>query len=277
MYIMLKRTITAIGIGLVLVPLLLFGQDSFFMPLIFAAVAVIAEFEMLRCMELQKNNYISSVLYLSAAAAPFAARYLEGEMFLGGVFAAVGLILLVVLTVFTFSHGTVSLEQACGAGTVGIYIILAFTSIIVLSGRSAGHYMCLLIFVGAWSTDVFAYLCGRLFGKHKLIPQISPKKTIEGSIGGMVFCALSFVIYALVLERFADVEPDYLVFIIGGIFTSAVAQAGDLIMSAIKRSKKLKDFGKLLPGHGGMLDRFDSVMAVSLMLLFIEKFFGFIK
>ena len=69
-------------------------------------------------------------------------------------------------------------------------------------------------------------------------------------------------------------HPDYLVFAVGGVFTSLVSQAGDLIMSAIKRSKGIKDFGKILPGHGGMLDRFDSVMAVSLILLFIESFFG---
>ena len=69
-------------------------------------------------------------------------------------------------------------------------------------------------------------------------------------------------------------HPDYLVFAVGGVFTSLVSPAGDLIMSAIKRSKGIKDFGKILPGHGGMLDRFDSVMAVSLILLFIESFFG---
>lgn len=264
--------------AVVLIPLMLWGMDTVFFPLLFAFIAVVAEFELLRCFGLSKNVLISVPLYIAAGAAPFAARYLEREMFLGGALAVMGLILLVVLTVFTFSKGKVTLEAACGAGTVGSYVILAFMSIVLLcDSGSAGHYICLLIFIGAWSTDIFAYLCGRIFGKHKLIPAISPKKTVEGSLGGILFCALSFLVYALVLERYAGVKPDYVVFIIGGIFTSAVAQAGDLLMSAIKRSNGIKDFGRILPGHGGMLDRFDSVMAVSLILLLLESFFGLMR
>lgn len=271
---MLKRTITAVCIATVLIPLLLVGQSTVFFPLLFTFISVVAEFELLRCLGLQKNIPISIVLYLAAGVAPFAARYIRHEMFQSGALAVLGLILLVILTVFTFSKGKVTLEQACAAGTVGIYIILAFMSIVILSDRRAGNFVCLLIFIGAWSTDVFAYLCGRLFGKHKLIPAISPKKTIEGALGGIFFCVAAFIVYACVIERYADVHPDYLVFAVGGVFTSLVSQAGDLIMSAIKRSKGIKDFGKILPGHGGILDRFDSVMAVSLILLFIESFFG---
>lgn len=189
-----------------------------------------------------------------------------------------GIILLIVLTVFTFSRGRVSLQQACAAGTVGCYVILALMSVVLLSDSgSAGNYICLLIFIGAWSTDVFAYLTGRMFGKHKLIPSISPKKTVEGSIGGMIFCVVAFIVYAVCLDSFAHMKPDYVVFAIGGLFVSVVAQAGDLIMSAIKRSCGIKDFGKILPGHGGIIDRFDSVMAVALMLLLLENFFGLMR
>lgn len=275
---MLKRTLTALGMGIVLVPLMLWGQGTVVFPMIIALTAVIAEFELLRCFDLQKNIWISVPLYLAAGAAPFAARYLDRQMFLGGAMAVLGIIFLVVLTVFTFSHGQVSLEQACAAGTVGCYIIIALMSVVLLSDSgSAGRYICLLIFIGAWSTDIFAYLTGRLFGKHKLIPSISPKKTVEGALGGVVFCVLAFLIYATCLDVFADMKPDYIVFAVGGLFTSIVSQAGDLIMSAIKRSRGIKDFGKLLPGHGGILDRFDSVIAVSLMLLLIENFFGLIR
>ncbi len=272
---MLKRTITAACMAVILIPLLFIWQDTVLFAALFAFVAVVAEFELLRCLGVHKNIPLSITLYITAVAAPLAARYMEREMFLCGALAVLGLILLVSFTVFTFSKGKVSLEQACGAGAVGIYIILAFTSIVLLcDGVPTGRYAYLLIFLGAWSTDVFAYICGRLFGKHKLIPSVSPKKTVEGAIGGIVFCVLTFLIYGWVLERYAAVRPDYLVFAIGGVFTSVVAQAGDLIMSAIKRRCGIKDFGKILPGHGGMLDRFDSVMAVSLILLLIESFFG---
>lgn len=271
---MLKRTITAVCMAVILIPVLIIWQDTVIFTALFAFVAVTAEFELLRCLGLHKNVPISFTLYAAAGAAPFAARYLGREMFLCGALAVLGLILLISLTAFTFSKGRVTLEQSCGAGAVGIYIILAFTSIVLLCDSTAGRYTYLLVFIGAWSTDVFAYICGRLFGRHKLIPAISPKKTVEGSVGGIVFCVAAFLIYGWVLEKFADVNPDYLVFAVGGIFTSVVSQAGDLIMSAIKRSRGIKDFGKILPGHGGMLDRFDSVMAVSLMLLFLESFFG---
>lgn len=275
---MLKRTLTAIGMGIVLVPLMLWGQGTVVFPIIISLTAIIAEFELLRCFELHKNIWVSAPLYIAAAAAPFAARYLERQMCLGGALAVLGIILLIVLTVFTFSRGRVSLQQACAAGTVGCYVILALMSVVLLSDSgSAGNYICLLIFIGAWSTDVFAYLTGRMFGKHKLIPSISPKKTVEGSIGGMIFCVVAFIVYAVCLDSFAHMKPDYVVFAIGGLFVSVVAQAGDLIMSAIKRSCGIKDFGKILPGHGGIIDRFDSVMAVALMLLLLENFFGLMR
>ena len=127
-----------------------------------------------------------------------------------------------------------------------------------------GKYIYFLIFIGAWITDIFAYFVGVFFGKHKLIEDVSPKKTIEGSIGGIVFCALGYLTMGLIVDKFFGCNANYLFLAVSGVIMSVISQIGDLIMSVIKRHYGIKDFGKLFPGHGGMLDRIDSILAVSL-------------
>ena len=106
-------------------------------------------------------------------------------------------------------------------------------------------------------TDTFAYFSGYLFGKHKLIPKISPKKTIEGSIGGVIGSIVCCIIFGYIFKL------DIIQMIIIGGLGSVIAQIGDLFASAIKRYVGIKDYGKLIPGHGGILDRFDSVILVA--------------
>ena len=142
------------------------------------------------------------------------------------------------------------------------------------------EYIYLLAFVGAWVPDTFAYFTGCLFGKHKLIPDVSPKKTVEGAIGGIVFCTIAFVVFALVYNRLLLSDPTQVnampvesfralpvwLMAIVGVLSAVVSMIGDLSMSVIKRHYGVKDYGKILPGHGGFLDRFDSVLAVAVIL-----------
>jgi phosphatidate cytidylyltransferase len=130
--------------------------------------------------------------------------------------------------------------------------------------NNIGKYIYLLIFIGAWITDIFAYFTGVFFGKHKLIEDVSPKKTIEGSIGGTLFCALSFVAFGLVVDYFFNMDSNIIFLALSGIIIAIISQIGDLIMSVVKRHYGIKDFGKIFPGHGGVLDRFDSIFAVTL-------------
>ena len=140
-----------------------------------------------------------------------------------------------------------------------------------------GIYLFVLALLGAVATDIAAYFIGCRFGKHKLIPDVSPKKTIEGAVGGIVICALACVIYGAVIGAIFHVTPKYLPLLILGVVISVISQIGDLIASLIKRHFNLKDYGNLLPGHGGILDRFDSVIAISpfiFLLCFNQLFFG---
>ncbi|CEJ74474.1 phosphatidate cytidylyltransferase [[Clostridium] sordellii] len=142
---------------------------------------------------------------------------------------------------------------------IGMFYIPIFLDFIVLTINNfdLGNIYVWLIFIVSFMTDTFAYFSGYLFGRHKLIPSISPKKTIEGSIGGILGSTICCVAFGYVFNL--GIAHMILVGSIG----SVVAQLGDLFASAIKRYVGIKDYGKLIPGHGGILDRFDSVILVA--------------
>ena len=259
---MLKRTIsTIVGIA-ILLPILYFS-DTFVFPVAVAFFIAVALFEIFGCVGQRKNILLTAPLYLFGIAAPFAVRYMTASShYLIAGMLALNIILLYFFALIVFSKNKINLSAAASVFFPALYIIIAFCGIIYLRDLRIGNFY-LLIFISAWVTDIFAYLTGMLFGKHKLIPELSPKKTIEGSIGGMVFSAAAFTVTALLL----GIPPIGLpVIIVCGLLASFVAQVGDLSMSAVKRQYGVKDFGKLMPGHGGVLDRFDSILAVSLFM-----------
>lgn len=126
-----------------------------------------------------------------------------------------------------------------------------------------GTYAIWFILFGACLTDAFAYFVGVKFGRHKLCPKISPNKTIEGAIGGIVGTIIVFVIYCSVLNNYCDFSIQYWEMVAFGFVCAIFAQVGDLIASTIKRYVNTKDFGSFIPGHGGILDRIDSVLFVA--------------
>jgi phosphatidate cytidylyltransferase len=128
--------------------------------------------------------------------------------------------------------------------------------------HKTGVYFAWLIFISAWGSDTFAYFTGKALGKHKLCPNLSPKKTVEGSLGGVIGATAMSVIYALLANKFAlNLEVNMVFFCATiGFFGSMFSQFGDLAASAIKRQTGIKDFGYIIPGHGGALDRFDSML-----------------
>ena len=141
-------------------------------------------------------------------------------------------------------------------GMVYIGLFLDFI-ILTINYSDFGTTYVWLIFIIAFLTDICAYFAGYLFGKHKLIPKVSPKKTVEGSIGGILGSTLGCVIFGYAFK------VDITAMILIGSLGSIVAQFGDLFASSIKRYVGIKDYGKLIPGHGGILDRFDSVILVA--------------
>lgn len=147
-----------------------------------------------------------------------------------------------------------------------IYITLMFSFIIRVRDFNMGDVVVVIIFIASWGTDTLAYVTGLLFGKHKLVPNLSPKKSIEGAIGGTLGSVLLSYIYVMLVERIYYKSTDiydvkvYLYIMAICLIASVVSQFGDLFASAFKRHFGIKDYGNLIPGHGGVLDRFDSVL-----------------
>lgn len=157
-------------------------------------------------------------------------------------------------------HGNRTYADVLSNGFLTVYIVMSVISIFVIK-ESFGTLSMLVLFICAWGTDTFAYFGGRFFGKHKLIEHVSPKKTVEGAIiggiGAMVLCAL-YMFYINSMQT-ALLLNGAIIGVIGSVFS----QIGDLSASAIKRDAGIKDFGTIFPGHGGFLDRFDSVIYIA--------------
>lgn len=265
---MLKRIITSVVGVMVLIPVLWFSDTYLFVGAM-SLISVVGCFELMRCTGVHHKYAIAIPQYVLSAAIPFLLRLGSGSAvyFKAAIFAHV-LFILYLLAIAVFSHGKTKVEELAMTFALCLYINVGFGSIILLRDyKDAGVYLFLLTFVGAWMTDIFAYFCGMAFGKHKLIPDVSPKKTVEGSIGGIAFCALGYVIYGLIVSSVFEVEMNIIALGIFGVIISVVAQIGDLSASLIKREYGVKDYGALFPGHGGVLDRFDSVLAVSSVLM----------
>ncbi|MEG2787847.1 MAG: phosphatidate cytidylyltransferase [Romboutsia sp.] len=152
---------------------------------------------------------------------------------------------------------------------LGIFYVVIFLDHIILTINDFefGKIYVWLIFIIAFATDTFAYFSGYLFGKHKLIPKVSPKKTVEGSIGGILGSAMLCILFGYIFKL------NLVSMAIIGSLGSIVAQCGDLFASSIKRYVGIKDYGKLIPGHGGILDRFDSVILVAPYVYYAIDFF----
>lgn len=278
---MKTRIITAIVAICLLLPVLIFSGTPA-LPIALALCAFVAIYEMSACIGLKNAYLLTAPLYLLALGLPFLIRYANGmDLIRQVILAAISVISLYSFAVLTFSHGKYKLADVATLFMTAFYILAGFNAIMILRDYElGGKYVYLTVFLGAWVTDTFAYFCGMLFGrggKHKLIPDVSPKKTVEGSIGGIVFCMLSMVIFGLIINAISDFHANYLMLVVGGFLASIVSQIGDLCMSVIKRTYGIKDYGKLFPGHGGMLDRFDSVIAVSIVLAVFGSFFNFFE
>ena len=185
-----------------------------------------------------------------------------------GANQGIALLGLLVFWILLFSelmanHVKISLEMityCLFAGAVVPYLLSSLIRILVMND---GRYLILIPFVAACLSDAGAYFAGTMFGRHKLAPVVSPNKTVEGVVGGLVSSMVGMLIYALILQLVFRLQVNYGAALLYGILGSAVGVFGDLCFSIIKRLSGLKDFGTLMPGHGGFYDRFDSMVTVA--------------
>lgn len=283
---MLQRIITAVVLIAILLPLLFLSwQCVYIIPALVALMALAAVYELLKCLRSQvdetgtaataREDFVVSIpTYLIAVGLPLATAFVTSiHAFLLAAAAVFTLYLLYLFAVAVLRQGRMHFAEVAEVFTGVLYITLSFASLSLLRHKTLeGGYLYLLVFFGAWVTDTFAYFTGRFFGKHKLNPVISPKKTVEGSIGGILFCMISFVLFGIVMQFGKwHFTVHYPLLLLSGLLCSVVSQVGDLITSLIKREHGVKDYGKIFPGHGGVLDRFDSVLAISPVLLILSN------
>ncbi len=276
---MLTRIITAVVALAVLVGVLIAPPVVFTIAL--AAVILIMLHECYSAVKADKTTkcigFVASLLVLIST------YFLENHI----VVAALGIIALCILYVLVsmvpvvIKHGKKNYSEVLACGFITFYVLATMISLWIIKSLFGTANM-IVVFICAWSTDTFAYFTGYFLGKHKLIPHVSPKKTVEGAIGGVIGAMVITIAYLAVTKNAMQINNMsiwtniYIQGAIIGLVGGVCSQLGDLAASAIKRDTGIKDFGNIFPGHGGFMDRFDSVMFISplvLIVMFIMQMF----
>ncbi len=263
---MLTRIIVAV-IGLPLFLAVIFFAPVWVYGIVVGVIAGLSAWELLRAVGgVNKRMHIVSSLF--ALSMPILSTiYDAGAVFTVMVFLLFAAMLCELMHSVSHEKG-LKLETVALCILAGAVMPLMLTSLVKLAQREHGVVYALLPFVAAFLSDSGAYFVGIFFGKHKLCPRLSPKKTIEGAAGGLATTIAAMLIFGLVLKAIGY-EVNFPIMAVYGLFGSAACQLGDLSFSAIKRLYGVKDYGNLLPGHGGMLDRFDSMIFCGPVVLFI--------
>lgn len=179
--------------------------------------------------------------------------------------------LVLLMAVYVFSFPKYVAQQVMFVFFGLFYVAMMLSYVYQTRMLSQGVFLVWLIFLCSWGSDTCAYCVGMLIGKHKMAPKLSPKKSVEGGIGGILGAALLGAIYALAINKFATgADANILHYAIICGVGSMISQVGDLAASAIKRNHDIKDYGKLIPGHGGILDRFDSVIFTAPIIYYLS-------
>lgn len=267
---MKTRIITSVvAVGL-FIPFCIFSHDPAFVFLIFAAaIATVGAFEILKCTGLHKNPIASVTTYAVTLSTTVLTRLIDSteRYFLIASFIYFAYIFASFVNA-TFSKGKIKIVDASVATVMTLYVSFSLSSIVLLrdlgsfpGDSSLGGKLYLLCFLFAWIPDIGGYFFGRFFGKRKLIPDVSPKKTVAGFVGGILSAVVVSLIYGLIIGVKGFVP--YLVLPVMAALCAVVSVSGDLIASLVKRHYEIKDYGFIFPGHGGVMDRFDSVIAVA--------------
>lgn len=271
---MKTRIISGIIILGVLVGVLAFMSTPV-LTVFIALVSAIGVYELNNVAKVKRPAMILSVAV--AAAMPFWASF--GEYFMFGQGISIYVILMLIMMVKW--HGELKFEQAAISILSSIAVPCSLSCWIFLAHKTGvreSYFLILFAVSCAWLSDVFAYFCGRAFGRHKMAPIVSPKKTWEGAIGGiLVTAAVNVGFYFIYKAKFIGTEAmpwEWYVVIPISIILSVISIFGDLSASVIKRQFGVKDYGNLVPGHGGIMDRFDSMLFVFPMMYTIYTALG---
>lgn len=269
---MLKRTITGAFIAIAACIVLYFSYIPEVMPIACVVMAAFSVYELCHATGYSNNEAFLTVSLLVAVGLS-SLQLPHYEQIIRVLFpvTVIGFAVLMILLKRS------SFKNPLKVIALNLTVILLFQAFPTLRRMNQGLYYLAGAMIACAITDVAAYLVGRSVGKHKLIPSVSPNKTVEGSLGGLLFTIFTLLLLGIGLEQVGVLRVDYPKLAVYSVMASIVGQFGDLSMSAVKRVCGIKDFGNIFPGHGGMLDRFDSqLLVVPFTLLYCGLTGGFI-
>ena len=261
----LERLISGIILVIIALVTIILGKDVLLVTVV--AISVIGFYELAKVYGLQWKllgicGYIATIGYYALIRMDYKEYII--------VFFIAYLIVLMGSYVFTFPKFKAEDVMVCFFGM--FYVVLMLSYIYQVRMMQDGAYIVWLIFLCSWGCDTCAYLVGVMFGKHKMAPVLSPKKSIEGGIGGVAGAALLGFIYATIFKDKITIDNANIIFPIVCAVGGIISQIGDLTASGIKRNHDIKDYSRLIPGHGGILDRFDSVIITAPIIYYLVAF-----
>lgn len=255
---MLKtRVTTGAGICVGTILVLLFSGVPWVLKMVVAGLSLQAIFEMYRVTGAKEKQVFYYLSCLIAAVLCF--------VDIPHYKIVIGILFIAAMITFAVLMANVGLMDAIGpvlSAFMAAFIVFFYKTMSNIRSLDHGLYMLGLAILVCNVCDIAAYFVGRGCGKHKIAPVISPNKTVEGSVGGIIWTVAVFTLAAFILDKTGVLSVCYGKLLVYLIFASVIAQYGDLSLSAVKRIAGVKDYGKLLPGHGGILDRFDSLLFV---------------
>ena len=258
---MKTRIITA-AVGIPVMLLVLLVADKIVAAVVWGALLAVGAYELLFGTGLVREPRL--VIYACVSA------FLVSMWSYFDAIHAFGVLLTILYVAILFaemmhSHVKITFDKIAMCVVAGLLVPFLLSSLVRILTMKIGRFVILIPFIVAFGSDAGAYFSGYYFGKHKMAPVLSQHKTVEGAIGGVISAIICMCIYAAVMSlpvRGLNFRVNYIYAAIYGLFGSLAGIFGDLCFSVIKRQTGIKDYGKLLPGHGGVLDRFDSMMMV---------------
>ena len=234
-----------------------------------ALISLIGLFELYRVLKIEKNA-MGVVGYLTALSY-YGLVWFDGHHYVTLMAIAA---LMVMMAIYVFTFPKYRTEEVAESFFGVFYVAVMLSYLYQVRAMGDGRYLVWLIFLSSWGCDTSAYCVGMLLGKHKLAPVLSPKKSVEGAVGGVAGAALLGFLFATVFGgKMTELMYPRLACTLACAIAAVISQIGDLAASAIKRNHDIKDYGNLIPGHGGILDRFDSMLftapAIFFALLFL--------
>lgn len=263
---MLATRLLSSFFGIVILAIVMLLPDLFF-DIALSVIALMAIWEMYSAFKHKGLKPIEWAGYLSVVII-FSLRYINGYFDTNAfVFCSFIILFMMYLFVVIMNNKVSFIDVSVTLFSI-FYIPFLFVFLSMTRHLTNGIIYVWFIFIGGWITDASAYFIGIYFGKKKLIPEVSPNKTIAGALGGILGCTLITTLFGLAINYYFKIDIMLYKYIILGILASISAQIGDLLASAIKRTTNVKDFGDIMPGHGGIIDRFDSILFVSPIVYF---------